>query len=502
MQPEHPTAVFAANGGGTRHGFAGALASAGRKLLSFPAMLAGGLAVIAALTVSTRFNDPDLWFHLRLGQIVWTTHSIPSTDIFSFTAQGHSWIAHEWLAELGAYAAYRAGGYAGLMVCFMGLACLLFALVYLLCYRRCGSSLTAFLGGVCAWFFGTVGLALRPMLLGYLFLAAELILLELALRNRRWLWLLPPLFAVWVNCHGSYYFGMGVLGVYWLCSFAKGKWGPVVAEARDKGDRKAFGLALILSALALFANPIGIRLLLYPIHFALQQSAQMNTVQEWLPSDLRSGRALAMIAAVISIPAISSLRRQELPLREVVALAAAFAMAVQHVRMLPVFGIVVSPVLCEVLAPMLGSDRKRNHPAANGLFLCGFLAAIVWAFPAAADLQRQVTSGSPAGAVDYIRRTNLPGPMLNEHVFGDYLIWALPERKVFIDGRGDVFVWTGVFQEYGRWATLQEDPRILLDKYKIRFCLMSKDAPMTFVLPYLTGWRKVYSDDVAAVFAR
>ena len=31
---------------------------------------------------------------------------------------------------------------------------------------------------------------------------------------------------------------------------------------------------------------------------------------------------------------------------------------------------------------------------------------------------------------------------------------------------------------------------------------MSKDAPMTFVLPYLPGWRKVYSDDVAAVFAR
>ena len=69
-----------------------AVAGLWRTLLSFPVMLACGLAVITTLTVSTRFNDPDLWFHLKLGQVVWNTHSIPSTDIFSFTAQGHSWI--------------------------------------------------------------------------------------------------------------------------------------------------------------------------------------------------------------------------------------------------------------------------------------------------------------------------------------------------------------------------------------------------------------------------
>jgi hypothetical protein len=92
--------------------------------------------------------------------------------------------------------------------------------------------------------------------------------------------------------------------------------------------------------------------------------------------------------------------------------------------------------------------------------------------------------------------------MLNEYVFGDYLIWALPEQRDFIDGRGDVFDWTGVLQEYGRWAMLQEDPNILLDKYHIHFCLLSKDAAMTRVLPYLSGWKKVYSDDVSAIFAR
>ncbi len=92
--------------------------------------------------------------------------------------------------------------------------------------------------------------------------------------------------------------------------------------------------------------------------------------------------------------------------------------------------------------------------------------------------------------------------MLNEYVFGDYLIWALPEQKVFIDGRGDVFDWTGVFAEYGRWATLSEDPNLLLNRHGVRFCLLSKSSPMAHVMDLLPNWRRTYSDDVAAIFVR
>ena len=81
-------------------------------------------------------------------------------------------------------------------------------------------------------------------------------------------------------------------------------------------------------------------------------------------------------------------------------------------------------------------------------------------------------------------------------------MWALPEHKVFIDGRGDVFDWTGVLEEYGRWATLAEDPQLLLDKRAIRFCLLRREAPLSHVIPHLPGWRLDYADDVAVVFVR
>jgi len=465
-------------------------------------MLAAGLVVIAVLSASTHFNDPDVWFHLKLGQIVWDTHTIPTSDSFSHTAFGHAWIPHEWLAELSMYGAYHAGGERGLMIWFFVFSSLLYVFVYVLSYRVSGNALIALMGGATAWFFGGIGMSIRPHMMGYTFLAAELLLLECGLRNRRWLWLLPPLFGLWVNCHGSNFFGMGVLVAYWACSFVAGKWGLVTAEAWPAGVRRTLGITILLCGLALLCNPVGIQQLLYPLNTAFQQTTSMMANQEWQPPDPSSLRGAAMIGGVIGLLAVSVLRRSELRLLDLVLVAMGFGLALKHVRMLFVFGILFAPALCRVLGPLLGRDPKREHPIANGLILAGFATAIAAACPTSAVLQQQVRKANPAAAVEFIRKAGISGPMLNEYLFGDYLIWAFPEEKVFVDGRGDIYDWTGVLSEYGRWATLSEDPNILLDKHKIRFCLLSKNAPMGYVLPYLKGWRKVYSDDVAAVFLR
>src|SRR5947207_2581161 len=78
------------------------------RLLGLPALLAAGLAVVSVSTISNRFADPDLWWHLKVGQIVVTTHSIPAFDTFSYTTGNHAWTAHEWLAQAAMYAVYAA----------------------------------------------------------------------------------------------------------------------------------------------------------------------------------------------------------------------------------------------------------------------------------------------------------------------------------------------------------------------------------------------------------
>jgi hypothetical protein len=477
------------------------------RLFSFPAFLIAGLAVVTVFTVSNRFDDPDLWWQLKIGQIIATTHSIPTTDLFSFTAQGHPWTAHEWLAQLSMYGVYAAGGYRALMVWLCVCASLMAILVYVLCLIETGDELVSLLGALIAWLFATVGMAIRALVLGNLFLVMEMLFLELGRRrDRRWLWCLPPLFAVWANCHASYVFGLAVLGVYWICARVNWKCGLIVCDEKwDKRGRTTLGLMLFLCTGALCCNPVGIHLLIYPFNtvFRLfQQSSSVGAVQEWMPPDLSGGRPILMVAAVLVVLLLTMLRRSELRLRELLLVLMAFGLALQHVRMMVLFGIVTGPVVCRLLVPELRRGASRQHPIVNATMILASLAAIVWGFPTAASLEAQVRKESPVAAVDYIRQAHLPGPMLNAYEFGGYLIWALPQEKVFIDGRADVYDWAGVFAEYGRWATLSEDPNAMLDKYGVRLCILEKDAPLAQVIPHLTGWRKTYSDDVAVVFTR
>src|SRR3979490_1429822 len=115
-----------------------------RRIFSFPVMLAGLLSVLAVLTVRQRFDDPDMWWHLKTGEVIWTTHTIPTTDLFSYTTNHHAWIPHEWLSQVLIYGAYRFGGYSGLMLwlCFFTTALLIGG--YILCSLYSGNSKTAF----------------------------------------------------------------------------------------------------------------------------------------------------------------------------------------------------------------------------------------------------------------------------------------------------------------------------------------------------------------------
>jgi hypothetical protein len=147
-------------------------------------------------------------------------------------------------------------------------------------------------------------------------------------------------------------------------------------------------------------------------------------------------------------------------------------------------------------------DAGRDRPSLNAVCIALCLLVAVWAFPSHSVLARQVEEANPVKAVNFLREHHVSGRMLNEYVYGGYLIWAAPEYPVFVDGRADVYEWTGVLPDFTRWATLQEEPNALLDKYKVDFCLLSKNSPMAHVLPLLPGWKAAYSDTQAIIFVR
>jgi hypothetical protein len=475
-----------------------------RRIFSFPVLLMFLLSALAVMTVRGRFDDPDMWWHLKVGQIIWSTHKIPVTDIFSYTTGHHAWVPHEWLAQTLIYLAYRLDGYSGLMLWLCVVSAALLIAAYALCTLYSGNAKVAFLGAMTIWLFATTGLAIRPQMIGYLLLVVELLLLQMGrIHSPRWFFGLPPLFALWVNCHGSFFLGLVVGATVLFATFCDFRLGLLVAIPWEPARRRILAGALALSVPALLLNPAGIQQILYPLNAMFGQPVGAASVQEWMPLEMTTARGIALMAVLGGIFFIVIARRAEIFWEELMLLALGTWLAVSHQRMLFVFGILAAPILTRIFSTSWdGYDAARDLPWANAALIVASVFVMVLAFPGSKNLATQVEENSPVQAVNYIHAHRLSGNMMNDYGYGGYLIWAAPDHPVFVDGRADVFEWTGILTEVEKWATLTTNPNTLLDKHNIDLCLLARTSPMANVLPLLPGWKAVYSDRLAVIFVR
>src|SRR3979490_337258 len=77
-------------------------------------LLLGGVMIVTLSLFMAGEQDPDFWWHLRIGRWMVDHAKLPSTDIFTFTVPGHVWTDHEYLTEILMWLVYRAAGTVGL----------------------------------------------------------------------------------------------------------------------------------------------------------------------------------------------------------------------------------------------------------------------------------------------------------------------------------------------------------------------------------------------------
>ena len=462
-----------------------------QRLLSFPVMLSALLAFLTFHTCSPRFDDPDLWWHLRTGDKILSEKSIPRIDSYSFTAAGNHWVAQEWLAETVLAITQQGGGSEALFTLFAVTASAIVILGYCLCSLWSGNPKTALLGGVIVLFFLTAGLTIRPALFGFLFIEFELLVLYDWLYSRgRHVWLLPVLMAVWVNTHASFFFGMALL---FLAAIFQIK----------RGQIRQSILICTLTLAAACINPQGPVMLLYPLEVMFRQPDNLGNIQEWAPLSLAEPRAWAWMAVLLFLGTAQVRGWIRLHTVEWLLIGIGVAMSVQHVRMLPIFGMLSAPVVCRVIAGWWEQYApEKDQPLMNALLIAAALWFCTLLQPTTGEIESAIAANEPVAAVSAIRRLGLTGPLLNDYIWGGYLIWALPEHKVFIDGRADLYAPLGIMREFGRWVMLEEDPALLLERRKIRTILVRQSAPVARVLRYMPGWTLAYEDEMAAVFQK
>jgi hypothetical protein len=408
---------------------------------------------------------------------------------------------HEWLSEIPFYLAFQAKGLQGLLAVYFLLYVLIFAIVY---YRACTSGANckdAILTTVLGIALGVVSMGPRLLLFGWLCMGALLLVLDRFRHSGKGLWILPPLFALWINLHGSWIYGMIVFVVTITSGLVAGKWGQVEAQRWSLSELKMLLIAAAASVAALFVNPFGYRLLLYPFDLLFRQTSNMKHIEEWQSVDFSATNGRVAMIMILGLLAVIWYSRRRWRLDEVALVAFALWSALSHVRLFFFAGLILPPLLSPRLSLFQPYARERDKRWLNAAIMAAVVGAVIYFYPSQANLQGKVNSEYPAAALEYMHKQHVSGRIFNSYKFGGYMEWYASDLKPFIDGRADIFVYNGVFDDYGKIVTL-DDTLELLERYKIDYVLYEPKMPLCYLLRHSPNWHLLYSDNTAVLFER
>jgi len=481
------------------------LATLWQQVFSFPAMLGALLIGGVAIVARTFYLDPDVWWHIKQGEIILATHQVPTKDIFSITLAGRPWAAYEWLGDVLLAAMYQIGGMRGLEALLIILGSAILIALYALATTRCSNSKAAFVATATLFVLATVSFNLRPQMLGYLFLVLTLIALERFRQGkRRGVWALPVMMLAWVNAHGSWIIGLGVIGVYLASGLMEFRIGDIEARRWSPSDRLRLAGVFVFCACVTVITPYGTSLAKYPFDVAFSLPLGVANVVEWRPMPFGSPVGILFLVALLGIVVLQVVYRLTWRVEEFTLFLFAATATCLHIRFLLIFVPLFAPILATILAPGVPRyERKEDRTFLNATLMAAILASIVWYFPSQADLRHSAGKNFPVDAVEYLNRHTVPGPMYNSYGFGGYLIWSRgPEHKVFMDGRSELYERGGVLADYLEIENIRPDALSLLQKYGFQSCLINQGSPLATVLAVLPDWQNTYEDSTSVLFVR
>ena len=494
-------------------------------------------SLLAGTLADRPLADPDIGWHIRTGELMLATHSIPSKDPFSSTMHGKVWFAWEWLYDLVLGILYRACGLNGVVwLCAVIVAATFLILLSQLLERGTGLLLAIPLM-LLAEAAAMIHLFARPHIMSWLFALGWFAALERWERGDapRWLpWFFPVSTLLWVNLHGGWIFGFALLTIYV---------GSAVVESARAGDafvalraaKRAQVMARsgALSAAATLANPFGWKLHEH-IYQYLGDRYLMNRIAEFRSPDFHgwAQRSFAIIL-LLAVVALAGHRRQ-IRLSHVLVILLSVYSGLLASRDLPVSSmmlvLVIGPLLWESFESLAGRPGVWGWVRAGAMRIVEFsvrmgaqeqsLHGHLW--PMAGTLaalaiclhggwlgSRHVIDAAfdpkkvPVAAVNFLQSQTTRDPIFSTDSWGGYLIYRLyPTRQVVVDDRHDLY---GSDNIRNVLILMQGEPgwREVLENWHIRIVLLpAGSTPDNLLRELPRDWRETYQDDVAVVYEK
>lgn len=461
-------------------------------------------------------NESDNFYHIKTGQVIWETKSVPHQDVFSYTAVGAQWVTHEWLAELVFYGIYTAFGFWGLMAFAAGVALISYSLLLRLALLKRANFFISCILVVIIGIFTFKLWVVRPHIFGYLGLVILIWLLEKYRTRPRlfYLWLAAIDVLVWANMHASFILGIVIMAFYGLAELLEIRWSNFFGKshfAEKKWPLLLLLFAFLAGVLAL-VNPNTYRIFLYS--FAVQPVAQALHGYEWQPITFYfyETEVKLILLEIIFFAALAVFwfwtRKENRNLTYLGLMLGASFMPFISVRHNGLWSLLVFVPAAIAVSNIYEKRPCLLHtlPSLSAIILLLLFAGRAFALPRSYFDKNFI----PVYAVDFIEEHNLRGPIFNLVNEGGYLIWRLwPQEKISIDSRSEVYIGKPL-QEFLTVARGGENWNYLVDeKYSINYFIFSyrPRVPGESVIKLVqtlmrNNWVLVYWDDAAVIFVR
>jgi hypothetical protein len=468
-------------------------------------------AIFLRLCISS-IAPNDFWWHVRTGQLILQQHAIPVVDLFTYTRAGAPWVNQAWLLQVILALLMAWGGEP--LVIFVH--ALMITAGYTLILRACAPrygvriSVWATVVGVCL---GLQSWAVRPQSFSFLAFGLLVYLIELHRQgHRRILWWAVPLFAIWVNAHGVFVFGLAALGLYIIGTLWDAFWSE---EWQNDPHVRSELLELcaqgLLAVAALALNPQGpAGIAAYVLGF-FQSKATVQYNQEFAPLTIRAADGIAFAFAVLLLILARLNSTARLTTSQTLILLAFAAMTLLSRRSAPWFGMVLIPILATLLQgwwrqpwPMTPGKPLLNAAVMALLFLFT-LAALPWLRPSIPKLMATrplVDKTTPVAAEAFLCQSFPAGAHGFQAIaFASYQEATCPALPTYLDTRFELFS-TAQWDEYidmqsGRynWATIAEQ-----HKMQYIFADVANQPNLIKAVQSNPAWQQIYQDDRAVIF--
>lgn len=410
-------------------------------------------------------GDTSFLWHIRAGSVQIENGAVLTTDPFSFTMGGETWLTQSWLVEL-LYAwmeGFSGLGFVPFMIVIVG-GLTLFG-VALLAYRYSESvPATAFVL-VLSTLVLISFIVPRPVVFSYLLM----VLAMLAWDRPSTRWALPFIFWIWASAHASFLIGLAYVGI-WLIIKKEWKWLPTA----------------ILSGLVTLGTAHGLGVLEFLMEFGANREA-LEFITEWRKPELLDAIFLPFLGGIVFI-VIGAFRKKIEP-KHLLLIVPFTILAMTSLRAIPPAWLGIVPLVALSLQGLrIGSRAGMRLP------LAAVFIAVVLVLP----LFLVEGSGLPEERFPIEAKEHLSdAPTFHDDRVGGYLIWAEgPGRQIYFDDRAELY--GPRMEEFVKVRNLDIPWEPIFERDGVEQVLLESDEEL---IPELesAGWEQVYTDEAYTV---